>query len=235
MKNKILKSMTELGGEELRGLYDGFDAPLTSLDCGLKCAPYNPGGKPFCCDICHAVPAAYNSEWKYFQGNTELWHTYHGTECGDGVGGLNRIKNDTPDGMVLLACLGPRQCQRDFRALSCRQFPFFPYVSSDYRFMGLASEWEFEDRCWVASNLARVTKRYRDEFVRTYDRLFALFQDEFENYAYHSERLRAFHAGKSRRFVLLHRNGGYYLVSPRSERMRRVETASLPKFGFYRE
>jgi len=46
--------------------------------------------------------------------------------------------------MVLLACLGLSQCQHDFRALSCQQFPFFPYVSADYRFLGLAYEWEFE-------------------------------------------------------------------------------------------
>jgi len=135
--------------------------------------------------------------------------------------------------MVLLACLGPSQCKRDFRALSCRQFPFFPYVTSDYRFLGLAYEWQFEPVCWVISNLAQVTPRYREEFVRTYHRLFAPFQEEFEKYAYHSELLRAEFIRRRRRVPLLHRDGGYYLLSPKSERLDRVEAERLPRFGPY--
>ncbi len=233
MTDAILKSISELRSDQLRELYDGFDSPIASLDCGRKCAPHNPSGKPFCCDICHAVPAAYKSEWKYFREHTGLWHEYRGDECKAGDGTKERLKDETPKNMVLLACLGPDQCQRNFRALSCRQFPFFPYVTSDYRFLGLAYEWEFEDRCWVVSNLQRVTQRYRLGFVATYDRLFALFQDELENYAYHSEQMRAHFTKQKHRFALLHRNGGYYLVGPRDERMRRVEAASLRKFGFY--
>lgn len=137
--------------------------------------------------------------------------------------------------MILLACLGPDRCQRDFRALSCRQFPFFPYVTSDHRFIGLAYEWQFESVCWVISNLGEVTPTYREGFVRTYDRLFALFQEEFEHYAYHSEIMRAEFSQRKRRFPLLHRNGRYYLVSTRSERLERVEVYELPRFGFYRK
>ncbi len=144
-----------------------------------------------------------------------------------------RIKADTPGNMVLLACLGPAQCQRDFRALSCRQFPFFPYVTSDYRFLGLAYEWQFEAKCWVISNLSCVTQAYREEFVRTYDQLFALFQDEFDHYAYHSEIMRTEFIKRRKRFPLLRRDGKYYLVSPANERLRRVDAGSLPRFGYY--
>jgi hypothetical protein len=137
--------------------------------------------------------------------------------------------------MVLLACLGPSQCQRDFRALSCRQFPFFPYVSSDYRFLGLAYEWEFESKCWVISNLPRVTQKYREEFIQTYDKLFALFQEEFDQYAYHSERMRDHFVKARRRFPLLHRNGAAYLVSPGHERFVRVDVNRLPRHGVYKD
>jgi hypothetical protein len=64
--------------------------------------------------------------------------------------------------------------------------------------------------------------------------MFALFQEEFEQYAYHSEILRREFAGRKRRFPLLHRDGGSYLVSPKSERMERVEAERLPRFGVYR-
>jgi hypothetical protein len=99
----------------------------------------------------------------------------------------------------------------------------------------LGWEWQFEFVCWVISNLANVTQRYREEFFRTYDKLFALFQDEFEQYASHSERMRAEFAKCKRRFPLLHRNGGYYLASARSGRLERVEPDHLPRFGMHRK
>ncbi|HSL44637.1 MAG TPA: hypothetical protein VK897_14465 [Anaerolineales bacterium] len=233
---RIYRSTDDLEPGDFHSLYKGFNSPVAELDCGKKCAPHNPSGKPFCCDICHAVPAAYRSEWKYLRQNTDLWHKWEGNECGDAASGeRERLNSTTPANMLLLACLGPAQCQRPFRALSCRQFPFFPYVTSDYRFIGLAYEWEFEAKCWVINNLSQVAQNYREEFIRTYDRLFSLFQEEFEQYAYHSELLRAEFAGRNRRFPLLHRNGKYYLVSAFSERLRQVQPERLPSFGIYRD
>ncbi|HMB25509.1 MAG TPA: hypothetical protein VKP08_21855, partial [Anaerolineales bacterium] len=189
--SRILKSTSDLAPNDIRALYNEFNSPIVEFDCGKKCAPHNPSGKPFCCDICHAVPAAYKSEWNYLKQSTDLWHKWRGDECEDtSPQDVARLKADTPENMILLACLGPDRCQRDFRALSCRQFPFFPYVTSDYRFIGLAYEWQFEATCWVISNLSRVTQKYRREFIRTYDKLFAFFQDEFDHYAYHSELMR---------------------------------------------
>ncbi len=233
-KNRIYKSVSDLEAAEIRSLYNGFNSPIAEFDCGKKCAPHNPSGKPFCCDICHAVPAAYKSEWKYLEPNTDLWHKWHGSECEQtSPKEIASLKASTPNNMVLLACLGSSQCQRDFRALSCRQFPFFPYVTSSYRFLGLAYEWEFESKCWVISNLSHVTQKYREEFVSTYDRLFAIFQEEFEHYAYHSERMRAEFIRRKKRFPLLHRNGRMYLVSPGSEHVERIGLDRLPRFGVY--
>ena len=137
--------------------------------------------------------------------------------------------------MVLLACLGPTLCQRPFRALSCRQFPFFPYVTSGYRFIGLAYDWEFENACWVISNLSEVTENYRRQFVETHDRLFAFSQEAFDSYYVHSERMREHFANLRRRIPLLHRNGGFYLLSPSSEHLARIAAERLPKFGFYKK
>ena len=235
-QKRVFKTTADLESADIRSLYDGFHSPIAELDCGRKCAPHNPNGKPFCCDICQAVPAAYKSEWKYLQQNTDLWHEWHGDECSETTPkDVARLKAETPKSMILLACLGPDQCKRDFRALSCRQFPFFPYVTSDHRFIGLAYEWQFEPVCWLISNLAEVTQRYREEFVSTYDKLFALFQEEFEHYAYHSERMRAEFSERKKRFPLLHRNGGYYLVGARSERLERVAGDRLPRFGVYKK
>ena len=136
--------------------------------------------------------------------------------------------------MISLACLGADKCQRPNRILSCRAFPFFPYITSDHRFLGLACEWEFESVCWVISNLDQVTDKYRAEFIRTFDYLLATFDEVFENYEVHSQRLRAHYGSRKKRIPVLHRNGGDYLVSPVSERMQKVESGKFPKFGFYK-
>ena len=214
--------------------YAHFNAPIVPLDCGQQCAPYNPNGKPFCCDICHAVPAAYHQEWEYLEPATDLWHPWRGDECAERPEDPTDLRADTPDSMLLLACLGPDHCQRDFRALSCRQFPFFPYVTEDYRFLGLAPEWEFFDTCWVLSHLGQVTPAYRREFVGIYDDLFSLMLDEMDGYAAKSEEMRAYFSEKKRRIPILHRNGGYYLLSPASERLARVAPEQFPRHGFYR-
>jgi hypothetical protein len=220
---------------DIRKLYDGFDAPIAALDCGGKCAQHNPSGKPFCCDICFAVPAAYRQEWDYLQPNTGLWHEWRGDECATSPKNEHaELLAETPPGMLLLACLGPAECQRPYRALSCRQFPFFPYITADDRFLGMAYEWEFEETCWVLSNLPEVTQAYRQQFVESHDRLFSFSDEAFESYQIHSQRLRERFHRLRRRFPLLHRNGSLVLVSPGSERLARVSAEQLPKFGFYK-
>lgn len=226
---------------DIRQLYDRFDAPMTDFDCGLKCAPHNPNGIPFCCDICHAVPAAYTQEWVYLQQNTDLWQTWRGDECAQAVPGTQAaveaeaLRAETPGHMLLLACLGPARCQRAYRAISCRQFPFFPYISSDLRFLGLAYEWAFEQTCWVISNLGAVTPAYRQAFIAFYDRIFAAWPADLAAYYQYSEQMRADFSAHRRRIPLLHRSGFWYLLSPGRERLRRVPVEQLRRFGPYRQ
>lgn len=217
----------------VRPLYDRFNVPVTDVDCGAQCAPHNPSGKPFCCDICQAVPVAYRQEWDYLQSHTDLWHEWRGDECAHDPSNPADLLAEAPDYMVLLACKGPAHCQREFRATSCRQFPFFPYITADDRFLGLAYEWAFEKTCWVISNLGRVSPAYRREFIQTYDELFAIWEEEFDSYAACSEDMREHFAEQKRRIPILHRNGGFYLLSPGSERLQRVDPQQLRRFGSY--
>jgi hypothetical protein len=219
---------------DIRALYDRFNAPMVALDCGKMCAPYNPSDQPFCCDICHAVPAAYAQEWGYLRKTGDLWHVWRGDECSDDLDDPEDLRQETPEHMLLLACKGAVHCHREYRALSCRQFPFFPYISSDYRFLGLAYEWPFEKTCWVISSLSEVTTEYRAEFIRIYDHLFALWQEEFDSYVLHSEKMRDIFMARKRRIPILHRNGKAYLISPKSERLHWVDIEQLPKFGPYK-
>jgi len=237
MPPKILRSPNDLEAAEIRGIYASFDAPVAAIDCGRMCAPHNPTGKPYCCDILQAVPAVYQGEWDFLQAETDLWHPWQGDECvtvEDAHAEQERILADMPASMLPLACRGPEACQRNYRTLSCRQFPFFPYISEDYRFIGLTYEWAFEPTCWVISHLDGVMSEYRGQFLRTFDWLFAHFQEEFEGYAELSGKMRTVFNAHHRRIPVLHRNGGYYLLDPRSERLQQVAADQLPKFGVYR-
>jgi hypothetical protein len=220
--------------DDLRFIYDQFDSSIAALDCGKKCAPHNPSGKPFCCDICHAVPAVYHQEWDYLKRNTDLWHEWRGDECLEDQTDPAHLRAETPEHMRLLACKGPQYCQREYRALSCRQFPFFPYITTDYRFIGLAYEWTFEPVCWVINNLGEVSQAYRSEFVRTFDALLASSEKDLFSYSVLSGEMREHYASQRRRIPLLHRKGEYHLISPNSERMQRVAPEQLKRFGPYK-
>jgi len=218
---------------DFRALYDGFHTPTTLIDCGMECAPNNPHRKPFCCDICYAVPVAYRSEWEYLRQHTCLWHKWRGDECPDEPCNPMELLNQTPHHLFLLACKGPAFCEREYRATSCRQFPFFPYITSDFRFIGMTYDWEFTEKCWVISHLDQVTAEYRREFVLTFDKLFSTWLEDLDSYALLSEETRDHYAALNRRFPLLHRNGHEYLVSPKSEKLTRVKASVLKRFSPY--
>lgn len=218
---------------DFRTFYDVLSPPVTGPDCGQQCATHNLSGKPFCCDICHAVPAVYHQEWDQLRRSTDLWRVWKGDECAITPAEAQSLRAQTPRNMLLLACLGPDRCQRDYRALSCRQFPFFPYITSNDRFIGLAYEWEFEPSCWVISNLEQVTLEFRRAFVQAFDGLFDVWPSEWGPYARQSEAMRRVFVEQKRRIPILHRNWKDYLLSPASERLEQIQPARFRKFGPY--
>lgn len=228
MLNDLL--MDAIVSSDFRSFYRRFHSPVVSLDCGQKCAPYNERGVPFCCDITHAIPSAYQAEWEFLQANTNLWHLWQGPTASE----TERIRSIAPEGQVLIACLGHSQCQRQYRSIVCRAFPFFPYITRQGEFIGLAYYWEFEDRCWVISNLDAVEQDFRAEFVAFFDRLFLILPEELEVYRQYSSTMRRVFGHRRRAVPLLHRNGGWYKITPRNGRARRVRPQQFGKFGPYR-
>lgn len=202
---------------DFENLYRGFASPITALDCGKLCAPINPTGKPFCCDICQAVPVAYKPEWRFLREKTKLWHVWRGDECAEKICDPSVLEEDTPEHLLLLACDGPDHCLRDYRTISCRQFPFFPYITSDFRFIGLTLDWEFHGKCWILDHLEQVTGQYRQEFVHTFDRIFSVWRDDLESYHDLSEEAREYYQSSGKPMPLLHRDGQNYLLNPENE------------------
>ena len=137
-------------------------------------------------------------------------------------------------GQKLIACLGHAHCQRNFRSLTCRSFPFFPYITRQGEFDGLSYYWAYEDRCWVISNLQAVTRGYLAQFMTAYRALFAAMPAEKDNFRHYSNGMRRIFGRQKRAIPLLHHNGHAYKITPRGGRMRRVALERLPKFGPYK-
>ena len=189
-------------------VYNGFSLPSSKIDCGEKCRSQNPNNKPFCCDPQFAVPILYDTEYTQLEPLTKLWLPST----------TEKVSEDIPVGLSPHICQGPAACIRGFRSISCRSFPFFPYVRSDYTFLGLAVEWEFSNLCWLSGHLEQVDPKFRSQFVRTYDQLFAYYQTIFDNYHEHSILCRQAHARQGSYIDLLHRNGKRYRINPATEK-----------------
>jgi hypothetical protein len=210
-------------------LYERFQPPIARVDCGMKCAPYNDYGVPFCCDTAHAVPAAYQAEWVYLQEHTNLWHLWVDADPEE----TERLRSQAPDGQVLIECLGYEYCQRDYRSITCRAFPFFPYVTLESEFLGMTYYWQYQDRCWVISHLEEVTPRFRESFATAYEALFRWYPEELENFRYQSIVMRRVFGRRKAAIPLLHRDGYDYQVNPRNGELARVNAKEFPKYDPY--
>jgi len=225
-----LNPMRVIDVNDFPEVYANFNKPILDLDCGKKCAPYNELGIPFCCDTRHTVPTAYELEWEQIKPLTDLWHIWQA----DSPEEMKGLQDVLPDGQVLLECTGFLSCQRPYRLMACRAFPFYPYLSSNKEFMGISFYWEYRDRCWIISNLDQVSKEYTAQFIETNERIFLGMPEELENFCYHSADTRRLLSQQRRRLTLLHRDGNIYTINPKTEEMRLVRSDKLPKFGPYR-
>jgi hypothetical protein len=214
---------------DFKELFALFEPPITRVDCGLKCAPYNDYGVPFCCDTSHAVPAAYQTEWEYLKAHTNLWHLWVDEDPEE----TERLRAETPDDQVLIACLGHKHCQREYRSITCRAFPFFPYITLAREFIGITYYWQYEERCWVISNLDQVTAEFKTAFVATYETIFRTYPRELENFRYQSIVMRRVFGRRKAEIPMLHRDGHCTLVHPSNGTMKCIDTDNLPKYGPY--
>jgi len=208
-------------------LYQEFSLPLSGIDCGEKCGPFNDYGIPVCCDIKLVIPSAYYLEWEYLRAETELWHLWKGS----GAIEQEELIQDVQPGQQLLQCLGHPSCQRSYRSITCRAFPFYPYLDRDGDLLGLAYYREFRDQCWIISNLTVVTAEYKEQFQRTFEKLFQRFPDTKENYLHFSSYMRGQVADAGENLTLLDFTGRVFRVNPISEQVREISYRDLENYG----
>lgn len=208
-------------------LYLGFSQPLSEIDCGQKCGPHNEYGVPVCCDIDILVPTAFMKEWEYLEGATDLWQQWEGLSTPEG----EELLQEMQPGQVPLECLGHNRCQRDFRTISCRSFPFYPYLDGSGSFVGLAYYSEYLEQCWILSNLSLVSIEYKKQFQMTYDRIFKIYPETHKAYRGYSAYVRNLAESDGNDLILLDFYGLVFRIDPKDETIEELSYMDLETFG----
>lgn len=210
-------------------IYATFNAPVSRFDCGKKCAPHN-NGEPVCCSTEHAIPIADKAEFELLRSRTDLWRRYKPTDAQ----ARREIAGMHAD-CIAIECKGARHCERDNRTMACRAFPFYPYMDRKGEILGLTYFWAFEDRCWVISNMHVATREFIKECLTAYETVFAQDKLEYETNLRLSADMRRVFARSNKPIPLIGRDGGYFLIEPRTHVMRPVRPDEFPKFGPYKD
>ena len=209
-------------------IYKGFNASVSRFDCGRKCAPLN-GGEPVCCSTQNAVPVAEKAEWDLLKSRTDLWHIFKPYDAP-----TRKIKEDLTSTCRDIECKGARFCERDNRTIACRSFPFFPYINRAKQFIGLSIYWDFQDRCWMMSNMQVVDQKFIDEFCTSFEVIFAKDKEEFDTFVDFSATMRRVFSRWKRPIPMLGRDGSFNLIMPGTGEIKQVDAAALPKMGPFR-
>jgi len=214
--------------DDFKIIYDKFRAPVARLDCGRKCAPLN-GGEPVCCSTQNAVPLVLKAEFELLKTRSDLWHKFKPYDAA-----TRKIVRELHHSCAAIECKGVALCERENRSLACRAFPFYPYITGNGEFAGLAYYWSFEQTCWVISNLSVIDKTFVDEFVAVHEYLMTTDTDEKENFTAFSANMRRVFSRRGRAIPLIGRDGKFYKVLPKSGRILPADPKKFPKHGPYK-
>jgi len=214
-----------LTSADFASLYLGFDSPVSRFDCGRKCAPLN-GGVPVCCSTQNAVPVAERAEGNLLKSRTDLWSRFKPYDAP-----TRKIVDDLEKSCVAIECKGVGHCERENRTIACRAFPFFPYINRRKEFIGLSIYWDFEDRCWMMSNMQVVDRAYVKEFVATFEKIFAKDKSEFETYVDFSATMRRVFSRWRRQIPLIGRDFTYSVIAPGTGELKPVRPDAFKKQG----
>jgi len=166
-------------------LYRRFTAPMCSFDCGSLCAEDN-GGIPACCNNDACAPIIYRDELRWLRSRTNVWRKRPARTDED-----RREDAGIEKYIVYATCRGVTQCSRTYRSLTCRFFPFEPYIERSGRFAGLTYVYRCADTCpIIRDDVHQVHQRYVNQSIRVWEAVFDAYPSEHELYQDESRKLR---------------------------------------------
>lgn len=118
-----------------------MSAPMISFDCGRFCVKANRGG-PLCCDQKKFIPLLFKAEYRLLKERGQLW-----TRMPVITKAEKKLVEDICDYNVFCLCQGVKSCRRSLRSLSCRAFPFEPFVNADGKVIGIVFQYEKKEKC----------------------------------------------------------------------------------------
>lgn len=185
-------------------LYREFQSAPATFDCGKKCAPFN-DGEPFCCDTGWVVPIAFKDEWKYLEKKTNLWHEFRPRNSDE----FDLIDEIDEDESVFIECKGVKYCERENRSISCRTFPFEPYLDTRGNLLGLVYNRVIEDKCYLVDRPQIVTKEFVRQYMRFIEKFFKMLPSEKELYMEQSRIYRNLISRRKKPLVVLTEKGPF--------------------------
>lgn len=217
--------------EHFAQLYASFDAPVSKFDCGQKCAPLN-GGQPVCCTTSNAIPVVDKAEYKLLRSRSDLWGPYTPNDAPS-----RKIVKELSNNCKAIECKGAAFCERDNRTIACRTFPFFPYITTKGDFTGFSYYHDFEDRCWVISNIGIVEREFLQQMTTAMLSQFETDPDEYDVMKSHSATMRRVFSRRQSIFPMLGRpdqGGGLFKVMPYSGELRPAKLSEFKAVGVYK-
>ncbi len=170
--------MGEIGlkKDNFEKLYQILKSPVCDFDCGELCSKNN-NGVPVCCEVNVVVPILYKEEYDYLCSNSTLWKKFKPKSDDD-----HELLEDCGYDDIAAVCKGHKNCDRDYRSLVCRTFPFYPFIDEEGVFIGLTYNYDFEAKCIIVGNCDIVSKTYLRELIEAWNYIFSLDEEEFEGH-----------------------------------------------------
>ena len=184
----------KLTEKQLKRFYRLLSVRMTDFDCGSKCAPEN-DGVPYCCDREQVTPVLFSDEYRWHRERGAFWKKMPIKTKKD-----KKLVEETCTYNVFSVCPGVKSCRRILRSLSCRMFPFEPFLDEEGAVIGLVYQDGENEHCPLVGKPRRLyNQAYIRNAIRVWQELVDTFQEEKEMYLRESRRRKrlATRTGKS--------------------------------------
>jgi hypothetical protein len=151
------------------------------------------------------VPIAFKDEWKYLEKKTNLWHEFRPRNSDE----FDLIDEIDEDESVFIECKGVKYCERENRSISCRTFPFEPYLDTRGNLLGLVYNRVIEDKCYLVDRPQIVTKEFVRQYMRFIEKFFKMLPSEKELYMEQSRIYRNLISRRKKPLVVLTEKGPF--------------------------
>ncbi|MCC6782724.1 MAG: hypothetical protein IT457_07750 [Planctomycetes bacterium] len=216
------QSAAALSAAQIAELHALLTAPVTSFDCGTLCAPGN-GGVPVCCQNHTIMPVLYAAEFALLERRSRMWTRYVPQNEGE-----RELAAELRPCELFATCKGAAHCEREHRALSCRTFPFEPYLAHDDTLCGLVFAWDLAALCPLIGSGHRIEPRFLEQTLTAFTKLFAWAPDELELWRGNSRTLRRSFARSAARISVYRPDGVFAFPTARRTWRDEVRDGRLP-------